>query len=244
MWSRFKNPLHLVLFSALLLAGSACASLSLTARQMNGQATVAPLSTADAEIVPVNAPAGGLEPKRAAHLPEGATIDSPLATRRSTEEPMIRTVNGLKPDRSNLQRAPEISSPVWLNSKPLTLTGLQGKVVVVEFWTFECINCRNTLPFVKAWYDKYRDRGLTIIGVQTPELSFERDFSNVKQAVSDYQIKYPVAIDGDYSNWNRYHVMAWPTWFILDKEGYIRYSHIGEGDYSGSEAKIQKLLSE
>jgi thiol-disulfide isomerase/thioredoxin len=148
------------------------------------------------------------------------------------------------PDKSKLQLASEISSLVWLNSKPLTSKDLRGKVVVVEFWTFDCINCRNTLPYVKGWYEKYREQGLTIVGVHTPELSFERDLDNVKQAVSDYQIGYPVAIDGDFSNWNRYHVMAWPTWFILDKEGYIRYSHIGEGDYSGSEAMIQKLLAE
>ncbi len=147
-------------------------------------------------------------------------------------------------DKSRLQKAPAISSATWLNSSPLTQNDLRGKVVVVEFWTFACYNCQNTLPYIKSWDQKYRGQGLVVIGVHTPELSFERDVSNVRQAIKDYGIQYPVAVDGDYSNWNRYHVAAWPTWFIIDKEGYIRYSHVGEGDYSGSERTIAALLQE
>lgn len=147
-------------------------------------------------------------------------------------------------EKSSFKKAAEISSPVWINSKPLDLKALKGKVVVVDFWTFACYNCKNTLPYFKDWDKKYRDQGLVIVGVHTPELSIERDIENVKQAVKVYEIQYPVAIDGDYANWNRYNVWAWPTWYIVDKEGYIRYSHVGEGDYAASEATIRQLLAE
>lgn len=150
----------------------------------------------------------------------------------------------VKADKSQFKRASEISSATWINSEKINWSDLRGKVVVVDFWTFACYNCKNTLPYKKDWYSKYADKGLVILGVHTPELSFEKDVNNVRQAVKDYEIKYPIAIDGDFANWNRYNVYAWPTWFIVDKEGYIRYSHVGEGDYSGSERVIQQLLAE
>ncbi len=147
-------------------------------------------------------------------------------------------------DKSQFQKAPDLVSQTWINSAPLVASDLRGKVVVVEFWTFACYNCKNTLPYVKDWDAKYRDRGLVVIGVHTPELSFERDVANVQQAVKDYGIRYPIAIDGDYANWDRFRVQAWPTWFIIDKDGYIRYKHIGEGDYARSDEVIQQLLNE
>jgi thiol-disulfide isomerase/thioredoxin len=150
----------------------------------------------------------------------------------------------VKVDKSQFKLAKEISSPTWINSEKINWSDLRGKVIVVDFWTFACYNCKNTLPYKKAWYSKYAEKGLVILGVHTPELSFEKDVDNVRQAVKEYEIKYPVAIDGDFANWNRYSVYAWPTWFIVDKEGYIRYSHIGEGDYAGSERMIQQLLAE
>ncbi len=149
-----------------------------------------------------------------------------------------------KVDKSQFKRAAEISSATWINSTPINWTDLRGKVVVVDFWTFACYNCKNTLPYKKDWDAKYREQGLVILGIHTPELSFEKDVENVRQAVKDFNIKYPVVIDGDYENWNRYNVWAWPTWFIVDKEGYIRYSHVGEGDYAKSEQVIQQLLAE
>lgn len=148
------------------------------------------------------------------------------------------------PNSSRYQHAPEIAAASWINSGPLDWNSLRGKVVVVDFWTFACYNCKNTLPYFKKWDDTYRDRGLVILGVHTPELSFERDVENVRRAVQEYEIKYPVAIDGDFANWNRYGVRAWPTWFIVDKQGNIRYSHIGEGAYDTSERVIQQLLAE
>lgn len=154
------------------------------------------------------------------------------------------TAQPVKVDKSRFPRAAEIVSPTWINSDALRWDGLRGKVVVVEFWTFACYNCKNTLPYMKAWDEKYRAQGLVVLGVHTPELSFEKDVANVRQAVKDYGIRYPVAIDGDYANWNRYRVWAWPTWVIVDKEGFVRYSHVGEGDYEGSERTIQELLAE
>lgn len=147
-------------------------------------------------------------------------------------------------DKSRFKLAGAISSETWINSGKLNWNDLRGKVVVVDFWTFACYNCKNTLPYLKDWDQKYRAQGLVVLGVHTPELSFEQDVENVRKAVKDYEIKYPVAIDGDFANWNRYNVWAWPTWFIVDKEGYIRYTHVGEGDYAGSERVIQQLLAE
>lgn len=160
------------------------------------------------------------------------------------DQGMLEKTAPVKIDKSQFKVAGEISSGTWINSDTLDWKNLRGKVVVVDFWTFACYNCKNTLPYLKAWDDKYRAQGLVVLGVHTPELSYEKDVANVRQAVKDYGIKYPVAIDGDFANWNRYNVWAWPTWFIVDKEGYVRYSHVGEGDYAGSEKVIQQLLAE
>lgn len=147
-------------------------------------------------------------------------------------------------DKSQFKRAGEIISQTWINKDKIDWASLRGKVVVVDFWTFACYNCKNTVPYKKAWDIKYRGQGLVVLGVHTPELSFEKDVENVRKAVQEYNIQYPVAIDGDFTNWNRYNVRAWPTWFIVDKEGYVRYTHVGEGDYAGSEKVIQQLLAE
>lgn len=166
---------------------------------------------------------------------------------RGPEEQAVRSgTNSAKVavDKSQFKRAGAIISPTWINTDKLDWASLRGKVVVVDFWTFACYNCKNTLPYKKEWDQKYRAQGLVVLGVHTPELSFERDVENVRRAVTEYNIQYPIAIDGDFSNWNRYNVWAWPTWFIVDKEGYIRYTHVGEGDYAGSEKMIQQLLAE
>lgn len=160
------------------------------------------------------------------------------------DQGMLDKTAPVKVDKSQFKLAGEISSETWINSDKLNWNDLRGKVVVVDFWTFACYNCKNTLPYIKGWDDKYRSQGLVVLGMHSPELTYEKDVSNVRQAVKDYSIKYPVAIDGDFANWNRYNVWAWPTWFIVDKEGYIRYTHVGEGDYAGSEKVIQQLLAE
>jgi peptide-methionine (R)-S-oxide reductase len=140
--------------------------------------------------------------------------------------------------------APEISNGAWINSDPITLKSLRGRVVIIDFWTFGCYNCRNTLPSVKAWDARYRDKGLTIIGVHTPELDIERNIENVRREISKLEIRYPVVTDNDNSTWNAYGVEAWPTWFVIDKQGRVRWKHVGEGAYEETEQLIKKLLAE
>ena len=132
----------------------------------------------------------------------------------------------------------------WLNSPPLTAEALKGKVVLVDFWTYSCINCLRTLPYVKAWAEKYRDQGLVVIGVHAPEFAFERDVNNVTKAMKDLGISYPVAIDNNYKIWRAFNNQYWPAHYFADAKGQIRYHHFGEGDYAESERVIQQLLRE
>ena len=140
--------------------------------------------------------------------------------------------------------AHELALGTWINSEALTLKSLRGRVVLVEFWTFGCYNCRNTLPSVKTWDARYREKGLTVIGVHTPELDRERKLENVRREVASLGIKYPVVTDNDYETWKAYNVEAWPTIFVLDKSGRIRWTHVGEGAYDETENAIRKLLGE
>ncbi len=132
----------------------------------------------------------------------------------------------------------------WLNSKPLTPAELRGKVVLVDFWTYSCINCIRTIPYVRAWAEKYRDQGLVVIGVHAPEFAFEKQIGNVEKAVRDFKINYPVAIDNDFTIWRAFSNNYWPAHYFIDAEGQVRYTHFGEGDYEGSERVIQELLAE
>ncbi len=132
----------------------------------------------------------------------------------------------------------------WLNSPPLTPEALKGKVVLVDFWTYSCINCLRALPYVKAWADKYRDKGLVVIGVHAPEFAFEKDVGNVTKAVADLHIDYPVAIDDDYAIWRSFNNQFWPAHYFIDAEGRVRHHHFGEGEYAESERIIQQLLEE
>jgi cytochrome c biogenesis protein CcdA/thiol-disulfide isomerase/thioredoxin len=132
----------------------------------------------------------------------------------------------------------------WINSPPLTPESLRGKVVVVDFWTYSCINCLRTLPYIKAWYAKYKDSGLVVIGVHTPEFPFEKDEANVRKAVRDLGVLYPVAMDNDYAIWQNFNNQYWPAHYFIDATGHIRYHHFGEGDYEQSEKWIRSLLEE
>lgn len=132
----------------------------------------------------------------------------------------------------------------WFNSKPLNMNELRGKVVLVDFWTYTCINCIRTLPYLRSWNEKYADKGLVIIGVHAPEFEFEKDKDNVQKAIADFSIKYPVMQDNDFSTWRAYKNNYWPAKYLIDKDGSIRYSHFGEGEYDKTEAAIQELLNE
>ncbi|MBF6041220.1 cytochrome c biogenesis protein DipZ [Pseudomonas sp. P154a] len=150
--------------------------------------------------------------------------------------------SGALPIEGNL---PALDGAVqWLNSPPLTAQALKGKVVLVDFWTYSCINCLRTLPYVKAWAEKYRDQGLVVIGVHAPEFAFERDVGNVTKAMKDLGINYPVAIDNDYKIWRAFNNEYWPAHYFADAQGRIRYHHFGEGEYAESERVIQQLLRE
>ena len=147
--------------------------------------------------------------------------------------------------KSNYPRAPDFAGiERWINSEPLKIEQLRGKVVLVDFWTYTCINCIRTLPYLKDWDKKYRDKGLVIVGVHTPEFEFEKKYENVLKAVNDYQLKYAVAQDNNYVTWNLYQNRYWPHKFLIDIDGYIRYDHIGEGNYEETEKMIQSLLQE
>jgi cytochrome c biogenesis protein CcdA/thiol-disulfide isomerase/thioredoxin len=140
---------------------------------------------------------------------------------------------------------PPLSGAVeWLNSPPLTPEGLKGKVVLIDFWTYSCINCLRAIPYVRAWAEKYKDHGLVVIGVHTPEFAFERNINNVRAAVSDLHIGYPVAIDNDYKIWRAFDNQYWPAHYFIDAQGRMRYHHFGEGEYDQSERVIQQLLAE
>jgi cytochrome c biogenesis protein CcdA/thiol-disulfide isomerase/thioredoxin len=153
-----------------------------------------------------------------------------------------------KPFQANLPvegRAPSFNGAVeWLNSPPLTTEQLRGKVVLVDFWTYSCINCIRTVPFVRAWAEKYKDQGLVVIGVHAPEFAFEKKIDNVRKAVGDFKIDYPVAIDNDYKIWRAFENNYWPAHYLIDANGQIRYHHFGEGNYRQTEQAIQDLLHE
>ena len=140
--------------------------------------------------------------------------------------------------------APELATGDWINSEPLKLNNLRGRVVLIEFWTFGCYNCRNTLPYVKSWDDRFREKGLTVIGVHSPEFDEERNVDHLRREVASLGIRYPVVTDNDYETWKAYKVEAWPTLFLLDRKGRIRWMHVGEGNYDETERLIQKLLAE
>jgi cytochrome c biogenesis protein CcdA/thiol-disulfide isomerase/thioredoxin len=156
-------------------------------------------------------------------------------TNASAAEPVL-------PDEGPM---PELSGAVaWLNSPPLTREQLRGKVVVIDFWTYSCINCLRALPYTEGWYAKYKDAGLVVIGVHTPEFAFEKERSNVEQAVRDLKITYPVAIDSNYKIWQAFNNEYWPAHYFIDGKGRIRHHHFGEGEYDESERVIQELLRE
>lgn len=132
----------------------------------------------------------------------------------------------------------------WINSKPLSAKQLKGKVVLVDFWTYSCINCLRSVPYIRAWADKYSDSGLVVIGVHTPEFGFEKELPNVQKAVQKFGITYPIALDSNYDIWNAFHNEYWPAHYFIDVKGKVRYEHFGEGNYDQSERWIQELLAE
>ena len=162
-----------------------------------------------------------------------------------SQKPKITQIQKPSEEKSKYPIAPDfVGIEKWINSEPLKIEQLRGKIVLVDFWTYTCINCIRTLPYLKEWDKKYRDKGLVIVGVHTPEFEFEKKYENVLKAVNDYQLKYPVAQDNNYVTWNLYQNRYWPHKYLIDIDGYIRYDHIGEGAYEETEKMVQLLLKE
>jgi len=157
-------------------------------------------------------------------------------------------MDSVVPERASLPDlgpAPELTNNIWLNVEgPLRLVDLRGKVVLLEMWTFGCINCQHVMPSLKEWHSKYKDEGLVVIGNHYPEFSYEQDLANLKQATEQNGIEYAVAQDNDGSTWKAYQNKYWPTLYLIDKQGHIRYVHIGEGGYRETEENIKALLAE
>jgi thiol-disulfide isomerase/thioredoxin len=166
--------------------------------------------------------------------------NSPSASQIGTPESKIITPDLIARSQNQLPEFQGISE--WMNSQPLTTKDLLGKVVLVQIWTLGCINCQRTLPYVTSWHKKYAAQGLQTIGIHTPEFPFERDSKNIRQAIAKHGITYPVGVDNDFKTWKAYKNEYWPHLFLADRQGIIRYDHIGEGAYSETEAKIRQLL--
>lgn len=181
------------------------------------------------------------KPARVSQTPRRATSETkqmeslPFSKKRSLDE-----------KKRTYQQAPELTGiHGFVNADTLSLAKLIGKkIILVDFWTYSCINCQRTTPYLNAWYEKYKSRGLEIIGVHTPEFDFEKKLENVQTAVKKFAVRYPVALDNDYATWNAYHNRYWPRKYLIDIDGFIVYDHIGEGGYDETEKKIQELLSE
>jgi len=154
----------------------------------------------------------------------------------STQAAQAAQTTPAAPDFANIEK--------WHNSAPLSMAQLRGKVVLVDFWTYTCINCIRTLPYVRGWYDKYKDQGLVVVGVHTPEYPVERSSANVASALKRFDIRYPVAQDNRYATWEAYSNQYWPATYLIDKQGKIVYTHFGEGNYDVTEATIRKLLAQ
>jgi len=198
-------------------------------------------TTATAPDASMNAAASNVSP------------DAAMSMKASTAAPSMSMAMSMKSSASaqaavplsSEGRLPSLDGAVaWINSAPLTREQLSGKVVVVDFWTYSCINCLRSIPYVEAWAEKYRADGLVVIGVHTPEFAFEKDVSNVKKAVKDLKITYPVAMDSNYAIWKAFNNEYWPAHYFIDANGNIRYHHFGEGEYDKSEEVIQELLKE
>jgi cytochrome c biogenesis protein CcdA/thiol-disulfide isomerase/thioredoxin len=247
---------------AAVLAGVLVIALGLDTRFLTqvSLASTAPLEQGLVDKLrpaPSAQPATEASPVAMTRNPSVATESRPEAQAQPLEGGAPATMTG-KPPPAMQQEQPEaqaadfpdegampsLSGAVhWLNSPPLTPEALKGKVVVVDFWTYSCINCLRSLPYVRAWFEKYKDQGLVVIGVHTPEFAFEKNIDNVKTAVADLKIDFPVAIDNDYAIWRAFKNRYWPADYFVDAQGRIRDHSFGEGDYAASEHVIQRLLA-
>jgi cytochrome c biogenesis protein CcdA/thiol-disulfide isomerase/thioredoxin len=179
-------------------------------------------------------------------IASNAAEEAPVMTAAARQPgPAMMAAKTSELELGNEGSLPSLDGAVaWLNSAPLRREGLKGKVLLVDFWTYSCINCLRAIPYVEAWAEKYKSDGLVVIGVHTPEFAFEKGQNNIAKAVHDLKISYPVAIDSNYAIWKAFHNEYWPAHYFIDRQGTIRYHHFGEGEYDKSELVIQQLLQE
>jgi len=192
---------------------------------------------------------GGAEPPSSVVTPGGGAMmsaNAPTMAMNANPAAMMKAASAGAAENLPVEGMlpPLLGAVQWLNSPPLTAESLKGKVVLVDFWTYSCINCLRSIPYVRAWAEKYKDQGLVVIGVHAPEFPFEKNIDNVKSAVARLKIDYPVAIDNDYAIWRAFNNEYWPADYFIDAEGRIRHHYFGEGDYAESEKVIQQLLAE
>jgi cytochrome c biogenesis protein CcdA/thiol-disulfide isomerase/thioredoxin len=228
---------------AAMLLGVVAISLGLDTGVL---ARVSTLATGGIEQKLVDRFSAGSTPAKAVNNGPAAATETTAATDAGAPAMMRAAASADAPLSLPVEgELPSLSGAVqWLNSPPLTAQDLRGKVVLVDFWTYSCINCLRSLPYVKAWAQKYRDQGLVVIGVHAPEFAFERNVDNVKRATHDLGVDYPVAIDNNYAIWRAFGNQYWPAHYFIDAKGQIRFHHFGEGDYAHSEQVIQQLLAE
>lgn len=174
-----------------------------------------------------------------------ATVSGAVILRLNTDQPAPAQPSNPAADLPDLGKAPELHNGVWINTDgPIRLSDLEGKVVLLEMWTYGCYNCRNVLPSLKDWHSRYGEQGLVIIGNHFPEFAHERELENLRKAVQELEVPYAVLQDNEGVTWRAYNNRYWPTLYMIDKRGHIRYRRIGEGDYERTEAAIQALLAE
>ena len=193
---------------------------------------------------PAAAPSATLPP---ANTPKPAPTATPVPSKPApaAESATLTSAHKITPSTGNEQTVPEIRGiESWINSEPFTFEEQRGKVVLVDFWTYTCVNCIRTLPFLKAWHEKYADKGLVIVGVHTPEFEFEKDRENVIEATEGFGLEWPIAQDNDFKTWRAFNNRYWPAKYLVDKDGLIRYTHFGEGAYEETEFWIRGLLEE
>ena len=187
------------------------------------------------------------EPKDAARV-EGRTGSSKDASGDAgkKQEPVVSDAERISDKEKKYDRAEEITGSTGLiNTDGISVKDAAGeKVMLIEFWTYSCFNCQNAQPHINTLYEKYKDDGLLVVGVHSPEFGFEKDISNVREAVARENIEYPVVLDNNYTIWNAYDQRFWPAWYLIDADGYIRYRHFGEGAYEETDQQVQELLME
>ena len=213
--------------------------------QANEQSAGAPQSGGKAHA---SSDASGKEKENPPTGPSGDTGRSDPPNRDTGKEPeqAVSDAERIASKEVEYTRAKEITGSTGLiNTDGVSIKDAAGEnVVLVEFWTYSCFNCQNAQPHINALYEKYKDDGLLVVGVHSPEFGFERDISNVREAIGQANIEYPVVLDNNYAIWRAYGQRFWPTWYLIDVDGFIRYRHFGEGAYDETEQKVQELLAE